>query len=97
MRDRNDLQGLQALPPRTGVVLGGPDLQTRDERDRRELVIRNCVGYAQKRKTKILMDRIPDRVRRDGQGRIRRFPREIVRRTLGPPSRKAARLQAAHR
>ena len=55
----DDLQGLQALPPRTGLVLGGPDLQTRDERDRRRLVIRNCVGCAQKRKTKILMDDTP--------------------------------------
>ena len=32
MRDPKDLNGhADALPPRAGVAVGGPDLQTRDE------------------------------------------------------------------
>ena len=31
--DPKDLKGLLALPPRASMVLGGPDLQTRDERN----------------------------------------------------------------
>ena len=65
MRDPKDLNGhAEALPPRAGVAVGGPDLQTRDER----------IGVLRSDAKRLISDPQSeihlDRLRKTSQGRI---------------------------